>query len=104
MARAGMNLGYEYVAVTDHSKRMRIAGGIDEETIAGQMREVDALNNLLASGERPFRVLRSLQRPARRSRSIVTPIGKTSTSFSFGSRATPASWCPSGRTRTTLRR
>ena len=61
MARAGMDLGYEYVAVTDHSKGLRIAGGIDEEALAGQMREIDALNDLLASGGRPFRVLRSLE-------------------------------------------
>jgi histidinol phosphatase-like PHP family hydrolase len=61
MERAGMDLGYEYVAVTDHSKGLRIAGGIDEETLAGQMREVDAFNDLLASEGRPFRVLRSLE-------------------------------------------
>lgn len=59
MARAGMDLGYEYVAVTDHSKGLRIAGGIDEEALAGQMREIDALNDLLASEGRRFRVLRS---------------------------------------------
>jgi hypothetical protein len=61
MARAGMDLGYEYVAVTDHSKGLRIAGGIDEETLSGQIREVDELNDSLASEGRRFRVLRSLE-------------------------------------------
>ncbi len=61
MARAGMNLGYEYVAVTDHSKGLRIAGGIDEETLSGQIREIDALNDSLASEGRGFRVLRALE-------------------------------------------
>jgi histidinol phosphatase-like PHP family hydrolase len=56
-----MDLGYEYVAVTDHSKGLRIAGGIDEEALAGQGREVDALNDSLASQGRRFRVLRSLE-------------------------------------------
>ena len=61
MARAGMDLGYEYVAVTDHSKGLRIAGGIDEETLAGQIGEIDALNDSLASEGRGFRVLRALE-------------------------------------------
>jgi histidinol phosphatase-like PHP family hydrolase len=61
MARAGMDLGYEYVAVTDHSKGLRIAGGIDEETLACQIHEIDALNGRLATEGRGFRVLRSLE-------------------------------------------
>ena len=31
MAEAGDALGYEYVAITDHAKGLKIAGGIDEE-------------------------------------------------------------------------
>jgi histidinol phosphatase-like PHP family hydrolase len=61
MARAGIDLGYEYLAVTDHSKGLRIAGGIDEEVLSGQIREIDALNDSLASEGRHFRVLRSLE-------------------------------------------
>jgi len=61
MARSGMDLGYEYVAVTDHSKGLRIAGGIDEETLGGQIQEIDALNDSLESQGRRFRVLRSLE-------------------------------------------
>jgi histidinol phosphatase-like PHP family hydrolase len=61
MARAGMDLDYEYVAVTDHSKGLRIAGGIDEDALAGQIREIDALNDSLASEGRRFRVLHSLE-------------------------------------------
>ena len=61
MAKAGMELGYEYVAVTDHSKGLRIAGGMDEDTLACQLREIDALNDSLASQGKRFRVLRALE-------------------------------------------
>src|SRR5919106_5736522 len=61
MAKAGMELGYEYVAVTDHSKGLRIAGGMDEDTLAGQLRVIDALNDSLASQGKRFRVLRALE-------------------------------------------
>jgi histidinol phosphatase-like PHP family hydrolase len=36
--------GYEYIAITDHSKGLPIAGGIDEATLAGQMDEIERVN------------------------------------------------------------
>jgi len=38
MARAGLERGYEYIAITDHSKGLKIAGGIDELALARQGR------------------------------------------------------------------
>lgn len=47
MARAAAERGYEYLAVTDHSKHASIAGGLTEEEVWEQIREIDALNKKL---------------------------------------------------------
>lgn len=38
------NFSYEYIAITDHSKSERIAGGMDEKAFMKQMRAIDKLN------------------------------------------------------------
>ncbi|MDD3985825.1 MAG: PHP domain-containing protein [Methanobacterium sp.] len=38
-------MGYEYVAITDHSGNLSIAKGMDEKTILKQMKEIDKLND-----------------------------------------------------------
>lgn len=47
MARAAEALGYEYLAVTDHSPAVRIAGGLDREGFRRQRRRIDRLNGRL---------------------------------------------------------
>jgi len=44
MALAAKELGHDYLAVTDHSKNARIAGGLDERRLRKQMEEIDRLN------------------------------------------------------------
>jgi histidinol phosphatase-like PHP family hydrolase len=44
MAQAATERGYAYVAITDHSKGLKIAGGIDEKALAKQRREIAAVN------------------------------------------------------------
>lgn len=44
MAVAGEEKGYEYLAITDHSKGLRIANGLDENSLRKQMQEIDDLN------------------------------------------------------------
>ena len=61
MAEAGEARGYEYVAITDHSKGLKIAGGIDEEQLAKQADEIATVNESLRSSNRTIRVLRSLE-------------------------------------------
>jgi DNA polymerase (family 10) len=39
--------GFEYFAVTDHSKSLRIAGGLSEEELSSQTRLIDKLNRSL---------------------------------------------------------
>jgi histidinol phosphatase-like PHP family hydrolase len=54
-------LGYEYIGITDHTKGLKIAGGIDENELARQGKEIDAINARFKSAKDPFRVLRSAE-------------------------------------------
>ncbi len=45
MAEAAKARGYAYLAVTDHSKRLTIANGLDEKRLRVQMEEIDAVNS-----------------------------------------------------------
>jgi histidinol phosphatase-like PHP family hydrolase len=59
MAEAGRALGYEYIGITDHSKGLKIAGGIDEAALRRQREEIRATNEgLLSAG---FRVLAGIE-------------------------------------------
>jgi len=44
MAAAARQMGLEYMAVTDHTKRLAMARGLDEKRIIEQMKEIDAVN------------------------------------------------------------
>jgi len=47
MADAAANRSYEYIAITDHSKGLKIAGGIDERPLNRQGREIEKVNMAL---------------------------------------------------------
>ncbi len=53
MAKAAMALGRSYIAVTDHSRSLRVARGLEVERLRLQRGLVDRLNSELA----PFRIL-----------------------------------------------
>jgi histidinol phosphatase-like PHP family hydrolase len=59
MALAGVARGHEYVAITDHSKGLRIANGMDERQISEQGEEIRRLNDEPAAAG--FRVLRAVE-------------------------------------------
>jgi histidinol phosphatase-like PHP family hydrolase len=59
MAQAAQARGYEYIAVTDHSKGLKIAGGIDENALARQAAEIADANRLRHSSG--VRILRSIE-------------------------------------------
>ncbi len=61
MAEAAEALGYQYVGITDHSKGLPIANGMDEERLARQGEEVAAMNRSLAASGRGPRVLHSIE-------------------------------------------
>src|SRR5579884_219077 len=61
MARAAAERGYEYIAITDHSKGLKIAGGIDEQQLLNQEEEIRRVNDLLQTEGSQLRVLRSIE-------------------------------------------
>src|SRR5438067_4052792 len=54
-------IGYEYIAITDHSQQLKIASGMDEAGFAIQDREIAATNAALAAGGNRLRVLRGIE-------------------------------------------
>jgi putative hydrolase len=57
MAETAKALGHEYMVLTDHSARLTIAHGLNEERLRAQLDEVRALNDELA----PFRILTGME-------------------------------------------
>src|SRR3989442_9803206 len=57
MAHAGRALGYQYIAITDHSKRVTMALGLDAKRLREQWQAVDALN----ATSRDFTILKSVE-------------------------------------------
>jgi DNA polymerase (family X) len=44
MVNQARKIGYEYIAITDHSKSLRVANGLDEERLRSQREEIMKLN------------------------------------------------------------
>ena len=57
VARAAQKRGYQYVAICDHTKSLRIAHGLDESRRLEQIEEIDNVNKSL----RGFRVLKGAE-------------------------------------------
>lgn len=47
MAQGALERGYEYIAITDHTRHLRIANGLDARALSRQMRAIDRLNRKL---------------------------------------------------------
>src|SRR5699024_4057268 len=45
MVKAAEQRGYTYIAITDHSKYLRVANGLDEKRLLEQREEIDRLND-----------------------------------------------------------
>ncbi|MFN2543733.1 MAG: PHP domain-containing protein [Actinomycetota bacterium] len=61
MAETAAAYGYEFVAVTDHSKGLPIARGMSEERLLEEVEDIDAANQELASSGARLRLVRSLE-------------------------------------------
>jgi histidinol phosphatase-like PHP family hydrolase len=59
MAGAAAERKYEYIAITDHSKGLKIAGGIDERALARQGAEIDSWNEGKNGGS--LQILKSIE-------------------------------------------
>jgi histidinol phosphatase-like PHP family hydrolase len=61
MADAARERSYEYIAITDHSKSLRIAGGIDEHALKRQGLKIAKLNALISQSNGNLTLLRSIE-------------------------------------------
>lgn len=57
LAKAAQERGYEYLAITDHTKHVTIAHGLDEKRLARQLDEIDSLNSCV----KEVRILKSAE-------------------------------------------
>ena len=58
MAQAGLERGYEYIAIADHTKGLKIAGGINEEELRQQGEEIAQVNQTISKHGGKLQVLR----------------------------------------------
>jgi histidinol phosphatase-like PHP family hydrolase len=61
MAEAASQLGYSYIAITDHSSGQRIPQGMDADAMARQRVEIGEVNNRLDAEGSQLRVLSSIE-------------------------------------------
>jgi putative hydrolase len=57
MAEAAIELGHDYLVITDHSPRLTVANGLSAERLEAQLDEIARLNGELA----PFRLLTGIE-------------------------------------------
>jgi DNA polymerase (family 10) len=57
MAKAAIEMGLSYLVISDHSKAATYAGGLTEERILAQHKEIDQLNKKLT----PFKIFKSIE-------------------------------------------
>ncbi len=57
MAEAAIEVGHDYIVITDHSPRLTVANGLSVERLRAQLDEIAALNAELA----PFRLLTGIE-------------------------------------------
>ncbi len=57
MIESAITKGYEYVAITDHSKRLAITNGLDEKRLLAQIKLIDELNGRLKN----FTILKGIE-------------------------------------------
>lgn len=61
ISAAAIKLGYEYVAITDHSRAVGVAHGLDETRALKQIESIDAFNERLKKSGKKFRFLKGAE-------------------------------------------
>jgi putative hydrolase len=61
MAATAIELGHEYMVLTDHSARLTVAHGLDEERLTNQLDEVARINADVAAAGHEFRILTGME-------------------------------------------
>ncbi|MBI5561541.1 MAG: DNA polymerase/3'-5' exonuclease PolX [Deltaproteobacteria bacterium] len=61
LSEAAQARGYEYIAITDHSRAVGVAHGLDEKRAMAQIEAIDAFNERLKASGRHFRLLKGAE-------------------------------------------
>jgi putative hydrolase len=61
MAATAIDLGHEYMVLTDHSARLTVAHGLSEERLATQLDEIARINADIAAAGHEFRILTGME-------------------------------------------
>ena len=61
MAATAMAIGHEYMVQTDHSARLTIAHGLNEERLSEQLDQIAAVNADIAAAGHDFRILSGME-------------------------------------------
>ena len=61
MAATAIDLGHEYMVLTDHSARLTIAHGLNEQRLTDQLAEVARINAEIAAAGQNFRILTGME-------------------------------------------
>lgn len=69
MALAARDRGHAYLAITDHSRGLAVANGLDADRLRAQRREIDRINEELA----PFRLLQGVELEVRADGALDLP-------------------------------
>ena len=70
MAEAAQARGYEYIALTDHSRRVAMTHGLDPTHLARQIHEIDRLNDKLKN----FTILKGIEVDILKEAVLICPI------------------------------
>lgn len=57
MVKAAMDMGYEYIGISDHTKFLRIENGLNEKQLLAQHKEIEIINDKFKKQRLKFRVL-----------------------------------------------
>jgi putative hydrolase len=61
MAATAIELGHEYMVLTDHSARLTIAHGLNEERLSDQLVEIERINTEIGAAGHDFRILTGME-------------------------------------------
>lgn len=61
IAKAAMDVGYEYIGISDHTKFLRIEYGLNEKQLSQQRKEIDRLNENFKKKKIKFMVLQGAE-------------------------------------------
>jgi len=61
MAQKAIEIGYQYLGISDHTKFLRIENGLDEKQLLAQGKEIDRLNKKFKTQGLNFRILKGAE-------------------------------------------